>query len=269
MTKSEANLPIDWEKQMAAHAEAYKQQMATVGGGQFLSIRAGVLSFDGAAVKDSTVEMVPLEYVFENAYYVDDFDADNPHAPVCFAFSGSIDTLKPGEDATALEARMAPHADSAQPQHATCKGCPRNEFGTADKGKGKACKNGFRLALLHSDYLKKPDSIAAAPVAFLKVPPTSLGAWATFVKKVANVLEKPFYAVVARIKATPDAKTQVKVGFEPAGEVPRPSMGQVFRRHREAYSLLTVPYQAEDRTAKGPAKGKGAPKKAAGKQRKF
>lgn len=264
-------LPVDWEKQMALAAERYKQVEASTGGGQFLSIRAGVLSFDGAAVKDSTIEAVPLEAVLENAFYVDDFDADNPHPPVCFAFSASMDTLKPGEDASVLEARMAPHPDSAQPQNATCKGCPKNEFGSAERGKGKACKNGRRIALLHGDYLKKTGAIESAPMAFLKVPPTSLGAWATFVKKVANVLEKPFFAVVARVKAQPDPKTQVKVSFDVAAEVPKALMGSIFARHNEAYALLTVPYQAETgkvekKKAKGgKAAGKAAAGKAAGK----
>lgn len=247
------NLPVDWEKQMAAAAERSKAAVASVGGAQFISIRAGVMSFDGATIKDNSIESVPLDFIRENAFYTDDFDPDNPHPPVCFAFSQSM-----GEG----EAEMAPHPDSPEPQNKTCKGCPRNDFGTADKGRGKACKNLFKLALLHKDYLKKPEAIANAPLAFLKVPPTSLGAWAGYVKKVSNVLEKAFFATVAKISARPHPKKQVEVSFEVAGEIPKPILGPVFARHKESYALLAVPYQAEQRDER-PAPRKGKSEKAA------
>jgi hypothetical protein len=179
-----------------------------------------------------------------------------------------LDTLKPGEDASVLEARMKPHADSSDPQNADCRTCRHNQFGTAEKGRGKACKNGRRVAILHADYLKKADAVASAPMAFLKVPPTSLGNWASFVKKVANVLEKPFFAVVSKIEVRPHPKKQVEVSFGVAAEVPKAMMGPVFARHREAYAALTVPYQAEERSSKKPAKGGGPAKPAAGGKRK-
>ena len=238
------NLPVDWEKQMAAAAERAKASVATVGGAQFLSIRAGVLTFDGNAVKDNTIEAVPVEFIRENAFYEGDYDADNPSPPVCFAFSQTM-----GEG----EAEMAPHPDSPKPQSPDCKSCKWNQFGTADKGKGKACKNTFKLSLMHADYMKKPDAIANAPLVFLKVPPTSLGAYAGFVKKVANVLEKAFYQVVARIQVRPDPKKQVAVSFDVAAEVPKGMMPAIFARHRESYALLAVPYQASgDAVARKP-----------------
>lgn len=265
LAKSVKNLPVDWEAQMANLAGAYKSAEANTGGGAFLSIRAGVLSFDGAPVPGNNIDAVVLEAIHENAYYAEDFDADNLKPPVCFAYSDSRDTLKPGEDAALLETRMKPHPDSSEPQHETCKGCPQNEFWTADKGKGKACKNIRKLVLLHSDYLKKPDSIEAAPLIQLKVPVTSCGGWAGHVKKIANVLEKPPFAVVTNIAVFPDPKKQVVVKFDVKSEIPKAILGPVFLRHKEGYALLTVPYQADSGEKGGSGKRPASKKKAAGK----
>ena len=257
---------VDWESQMKAAAAMYKSAEANAGGGKFISVRAGIMSFDGAPIKDNAIEGVVLESMHENAYYVDAYDADNPHPPICFAFSDSMDSLKPGEEASVLEDRMAPHKDSAKPQHATCKGCPHNEFGTADVGRGKACRNLRRLAILHSDYLKKPATIPSAPIAFMKVPPTSTGGWAAYVKKLANVLEKPPFAVVTKVSCRPDVKKQVVVEFDVTGEVKDRNIGSaVFKRHQEAYGMMAVPYQPE---AEGAAKKKPA-KAAKKKARKY
>jgi hypothetical protein len=246
---------VSWEEQMKSAAAMYKSAEANAGGGKFISVRAGIMAFDGAPIKDNAIEAVVLESMHENAFYTEGFDADNPHSPVCFAFSDPMDSLKPGEEASVLEDRMVPHKDSTKPQHATCKGCPQNEFGTAETGRGKACKNIRRLALLHIDYLKKPATIPSAPIAFMKVPPTSTGGWAAYVKKLANVLEKPPFAVVTKVSCRPDVKKQVVVEFDVTGEVKDRNIGSaVLKRHKEAYSLMAIPYQPEAEGAKKPAK---------------
>jgi hypothetical protein len=266
--KQKGGAVVSWEDQLKASAALYKSAEANAGGGKFISVRAGLMAFDGAPIKDNAIEAVVLESMHENAYYVDPYDADNPHPPVCFAFSDPMASLKPGEEASELENRMAPHKDSAKPQHATCKGCPKNDFGTAETGRGKACRNIRRLAILHSDYLKKPATIPSAPIAFMKVPPTSTGGWAAYVKKLANVLEKPPFAVITKVSCRPDVKKQVVVEFDVTGEVKDRNIGSaVFKRHKEAYSLMAIPYQAEaEGAAKKPAKGA---KKAAKKTRKY
>lgn len=246
---------VDWEKQMKAAAQMYKSAEANTGGGKWISFKGGVMSFDSAAIKDNKIDVVVLESMHENALYEGAYDPNSPSAPICFAFSDSMDSLKPGEDASELELRMKPHKDSAKPQSPTCHGCKWNEFGTADTGRGKACKNLRRLALLHVDYLKKPEAIKSAPIAFAKIPPTSCGGWAGHVKKIANVLEKPPYAIITTMSCRPDTKTQVKVEFEVTGEIKDRAIGSaVFLRHKEAYGLLDQPYTADTGKAVKPAK---------------
>lgn len=233
------NLPTNWEQEMAEDASKAVQAEANTGGSAYLSIRAGVLSFQGNPLPDNSFDGAVLGAAFENAYYEGDWDPDSPSSPVCFAV---------GQE----EAALAPHPDSPKPQSAQCKGCPKNAFGTADKGKGKACKNSRRLALLHSDYLRSPAAVAESPVVMLKVPPTSLTAWAQFVKKCGNVLNKPPYAVVCRVKASPDPKVQVRVSFDFADAVKeKPLLAALFARHRDpavAEGLLR-PFQAREEQA--------------------
>jgi len=52
-----------------------------------------------------------------------------------------------------------------------CKGCPQNEFGSDDRGKGKACKNMKRLHLIMEDSLLPRR---------LTIPPTSIRAFDTY-----------------------------------------------------------------------------------------
>jgi hypothetical protein len=236
-----AQLPANWEKEMAAHAQQYAEAEAATGGGAWLSIRAGQLSFQGTPLPDSQLECVVLDYRFENTWYGGvPFDADNPRPPHCFAIAK-------------VEGDLAPHQDSHDPQHQQCKGCVQNEFGTSDRGKGKACKNIRRLALLHSDYLKSPQTIADAPVVFLKVPPTSLTGWANYVKKISNVLGKPPYAVVTRVTVSPDQKVQVRVDFDVASEIrDKKLLGAIFAKRGDAQGNLDLPYQWTDPEEKKP-----------------
>lgn len=78
-----------------------------------------------------------------------------------------------------------------QPVHPTCRGCPKNAFGTATQGKGKACKDSKRL------WVVEPDSIDGTVFA-LGVPVTSLKEMAAYGAMLkANGI--PVSAVVTKI----------------------------------------------------------------------
>lgn len=257
VTAQKVNLPANWEDEMKRAAQRYAGSEAATGGAQYLSIKGGVLKFDGQPIKNNEFECIVLEAAFENALYLGKFNPDSPQPPVCFAFGQAT------EDGS--EPDMTPHKDSHEKQADACSGCPMNEYGTADEGKGKACKNGRRLALLHADHAKRGEALKA-PMVFMKVPPTSLRNWASYVKQVANVLGRPPFAVVTRIKVAPHDKFQVEVKFEPVAEVKdREVMAELFARHQGAYKELAVPYQwTEQEAARKPAKK--AAKKAGGRK---
>jgi DNA-directed RNA polymerase alpha subunit len=88
-------------------------------------------------------------------------------------------------------------------------------MGSADTGKGKACKNVRRLALVAEDALESAEDLAIAEVRTLKVPVMSGKGWANYVRNtLGEDLQRPYWGVVTTISLMPDPKSQFKVVFE-------------------------------------------------------
>src|SRR6187549_435135 len=131
----------DWERQMEEQAElAAGAVRSTGGGGKFFSFKAGQLTFDGNTFPGNQMPVIVLGWIHENSWYEGAYDPDVRASPKCFAF---------GQHEKAME----PHSkvdedDYFERQHDTCEGCPCNEWGSAETGRGKACKNVARLAVI-------------------------------------------------------------------------------------------------------------------------
>lgn len=242
-------LPADWEARMRADAEKYEEAEKNVGVGQFMSIRGGVLQFQQTPVPGNKMRAVILHSILANAFYVGEYDPNNPQAPVCYAFAET-------------EEEMAPHADAPDKQHEDCASCPNNKFGSAEKGRGKACKNGRRLAVIHADALADPAGIKDTTVAILGLPPTSLPSWASYVKSLKGVTGRPIYGVVTEIAVVPDPKNQFKVTFTLVDKITdKKVLGAVYAKHVEQLESLAFPFPANDDSPKrGGAKKKAPPK---------
>jgi len=72
-----------------------------------------------------------------------------------------------------------------------CAKCPYNQYGSAAKGRGKACKNMRRVYLLPEGEM--------FPL-LLTLPPTSLGAFNEYVLRLTSKQRKPIYGVVSSAK---------------------------------------------------------------------
>jgi hypothetical protein len=205
---------VKWEEELARQADIAAAVTGTASG-TFISFRGGIITVDKNPVPGNKLESVVLAHCFENAFYTGKYDPESPTPPVCFAYG----VAKPGmsvEQLENIEASMAPHEKSTQPQHKTCSGCPQNEWGSADQGRGKACGNKRRLAIIPGDdeALKDATSIAAQKVYFAKTPVTSGKNWDGYVKTIAKTLRRPPLGVVTVITAAPDAKKQFVVNFD-------------------------------------------------------
>lgn len=253
-SKAPGTAVVNYEERLAAMAAESAQNEADVGGGNFISVKSGQLSYQGNTIKGNELDVVVLASVHENCYYPGRFDPDNPQPPVCFAFG-----TDPKE--------MAPQPDSAEPQHDQCDGCPMNEFETADSGKGKACKNIRRLSIIPGDPLNE-ETVEAADVAYLKVPVTSVKGWASFVKTVATLDKRPPLGVVCRIGVIPDPKSQFKVTFQKVELVPRELLGALMGRADVEKEAIKFPYAKPSEEAPAP-KGRAGAKKAPAKRAKF
>ena len=243
-TKAVAN----YDDRLAQLAKKATMQEAAVSGGAFISTKGGQFSFNGNVVPDGKLRCVVLDSVNENAYYGPyDYDPNNPASPVCFSLGRG-------------EPEDGPHEKSEEPQNATCLGCPMNQFNTAAKGRGKACKNIRRLALLTEEGL---EDIESATPAFLKVPVTSLKAWASYVNNVNTAYHKPPLAVVTEITILPDPDTQFKLSFrmvEPIED--QDVLAALLDKMDSVQKDLTQPYQPNSERGAAPpvqnARGRAA-----------
>lgn len=272
---------VDWEAQMAAEAElAAGAQRAASGGGKFFSMKAGVLSFDGNPMPGNQMAVIILADILENSWYEGAYDPSTPASPKCFAFAHHEEALEPHS--------AVDNEDYFERQHDVCSGCPRNEWGSAQTGKGKDCKNVQRLSVIPAGQYKAKGSgrnqtfelemyddethFAKAEEAFLKLPVMSVKHYAAYVKQLAADVRRPPYAVVTNVFLEPDPKSQFKVSFELIDVVDKDLLSVVNSRHKKAKAAIDFPYspprEEEDGNAgRGAAatnnklRGKAAPKK--------
>lgn len=245
----------NFDEELARLAEEAATQEANTGGGQFFSIRGGTLSLGGAPIPNNEMIVVIADAVLVNALYDSDYDPDAPRSPVCYAF---------GRD----EKAIAPHADSEERKAEGCADCPLNQFGSAEKGRGKACKNGRRLALISAGELSAKtgeftpstaEELAKAPIAYLNVPPTSINSYGTYVKTLLGATKRPPQVVFTKVSLVPDPKTQVKVCFELFDQATADLVPTLLERAKEARAAIEFPFpKSEQREAPAPrAQGKG------------
>lgn len=248
-TKAVAN----YNDRLAALASKAVEQEAHVGGGSFISTKGGHFGFNGGIVPGDKMNVIVLDHVSENCFYDGArYDADNPSSPVCFSFFRSDD-------------EAVPHEKSETPQCDDCKSCPQNVFGSADTGKGKACKNIRRLALITEDGM---EDIANATITFLKVPVTSVANWAGYVNSLNTSMKLPPVGVITEMSIVPDPKTQFKLKFRCVEKIEDEEvLGALLDRIEAVEKDLTHPYtpngEREAQAAATPSKaartGRGAP----------
>lgn len=119
-----------------------------------ISTKAKMFTLPDGTSSRGPLEAVILDYRTVHNYYKGTYNASSPEAPSCFAISKQVEGMKPSSNA-------------AEPAHETCEGCVYNEWGSAPTGKGKACKNIRRLALVpaNADKDTRPMIIDVSPTA--------------------------------------------------------------------------------------------------------
>lgn len=178
MTKRKALMSMaDIEKRMQVRADGDRSRLIQTGGNQ-ISTRNERFAFKGTMI-GKTMKCTVVGFIHQNAYYDGPFDADNISIPACFALS--------------LDGKsMAPPDNAPDAQFAQCDGCPQNVFGSADVGRGKKCKNQYRLAILAEDVKDARE----AELVYLTLPPTSIKPWNQFVNEVSALHHRPPWGVM-------------------------------------------------------------------------
>lgn len=81
------------------------------------------------------IEVVVLDFINNNQFYKKSYDAGDDDPPDCWAQAWNLEDMAPDPKLV------------KEPVHPQCEGCPMNEYGSAEKGTGKACKNRRKVAL--------------------------------------------------------------------------------------------------------------------------
>jgi len=264
-TKAVAN----WDEDLAKFARD-ERAIEPTKGGAFISTKGGKFTVDGVEVPGTTLDLVILDWIFENHLYTDAFDPDTPATPTCYALGR-------------VEKDMAPHDGAETPQCGQCGTpgqpgcCPANEWNSG-LGKGKACKNYRRLATIAmSDFLLGPEGIAKAEVRILKISPSGIKAWSGYIGSLSDELKRPSWTVGTQVSLEPipqrSGHTTKFAVLEDTLEKFTPAVLQALKDKRaKVGELLMTPYaKAADLPQKAvPVKGaKFQPKGVAAKPGKF
>jgi hypothetical protein len=248
------NYDAAWAEQAQKYAD---QEQLT--GGTFLSTRGGTLSFGEETMPGNQACVIVLDVVKENTYYPAKFDPDSAAAPICYAFGREADEMAPHPS-------MQIDPNYFQPQAPECQGCKWNEWGSADQGRGKACQNRRRLALIPAGYYQgrrgsrdfdlelftDPKHFQTADMAFIKLPVTSTGNWAKYVNQLSASVHRPPHGVISRLYLEPHTKFQYTVNWEMVDTIPDSLFQTIMARHEEAIKGVIQGYKVPEERAPAP-----------------
>ena len=262
----------NYDEELAALAGKSAALKNSSSGGRFFSTRAGVLAFDDTPMPGNQMCAIILGFALENLYYDSSFDPDNRTPPKCFAFCKDADE----KDEMGPPDEVDKHEEFER-QSDKCADCWANEYGSAEKGRGKACSNRRRLALIPGGQYKDlgkgkgydlemfddVDHFKGADEAFLKVPVMSGKGFDNYNSSIAEQMRKPLFAVFTRIWLEPDPKSQFRVNFELLEECPPELIRVLLDRHRKVMKDIDFPYipQTEEEKAENGGRQQAASKK--------
>ena len=237
VAKKAGTAVTNWEEKLAAEAkEVAKQERPS---SSYISLRSGVLSYQGQPVPNNKLRVILLDFAFERNYYTGRFDPNNVRSPVCFA-------IRP------MDGDDVPHEDSVERQNDDCSTCQWNKWGTAmrdgQKTKGKACQERRRFILIpaHSEESLAAENILGAEVATLKTPVTSVRLWGQYVNTVASLFQRPPYGVITELGTVPNTKSQFNLTFKVVDKLENDILGAIMQKRELSQSILYKPYDHND-----------------------
>lgn len=238
----------DLDKQMLADASSASARTASVGGNT-IGIRNSKFSYKNEPI-GKLFECVVVDYVHANAWYDVAFDKENPAPPACVAISVDGD-------------EMAPVPSSPKPQNSTCDGCEKNAWGSADVGRGKACGEQYKLAVL---AVGPGEDYSTCDMAVLTLPPTSRKNWTKYVKDISEKLNRPPYGVLTEFSFDGVDDWPVLVPEFSKKVASAKDLNDIIERVSEAREMLTTPPDFSGFVKKKAPPKKKAKKKAASKK---
>lgn len=222
--KKKAGTAMTNLKEQIAQQAAQMTQTVGSSAGKRIKVTQGkkFVSPDGEE-SSGPIYVVILDHNSQNHYFPNPFDRDNPEPPTCFALSepasvgGRIDSMKPS-------------SNSPERQAEDCNSCPMNQFGTDQRGRGKACKNMRVLAVMAAEE-EDPEE---AEISLLNVSPSALKRYDNYVKTLASKGAIPI-TVITELSFDPNEDYPTL--YFKASE-PNPHLETHWARLSEAQTLL-------------------------------
>ena len=137
---------------------ALQRKTVSQPGGNNISTKGKVFTLPDGKSSNGPLQAVILDHRNVNTHYSGAYNPQQITPPDCYAIGSIIE-------------EMAPSADVDKPYCDNCEACPKNDWGSGNGGRGKACQNTVRLALV------PPDATADTEPMTLKVSPTGLNSW--------------------------------------------------------------------------------------------
>ncbi len=236
VTVAKSTAVTGWAERVKALAEKQVKAIAALGSqSNWISLKGGVVTVDGKSSPNGTLTGVVLGFMHERAWYEAEYDGNNPQSPDCYAY-GEVNGAK----------ASAPHEKAKNQQADACALCEFSKFGSAERGKGQACREGIRLALLLVKNGELQDQIY-----FLRVPPTSMKNFSGW----ADSVDGPTFVETVEITVTPNAKTMFDVHFESVSPLTPTGQAAVLAKLDESERVLAEPYpDLEEQAPAKPAK---------------
>lgn len=232
------NALVRWDEELAKHAKA--EAAAETVQAASISLKAGVMTYREQPIAGNKLDCIIIGAMRENQYFPERYDPNNIQPPLCWALSVEPEGMGPDPDLV------------TEAQATSCNDCPKFEWGTdPNGGRGKACKEKRRLALLPVSALK--DGVLQAEMALLTVPVMSVANWSAYVNKLKAAVDRPAWAVITTVAVVPDPRSQFRITFNMAGMVEESMLGDLLRKKSEAEAMLRAPYPKRSTQEPAPA----------------
>lgn len=166
---------------------------------KYISTKGKMFTLPSGTSDKGPLRVVVLGFTNVNTFFEGDYDPSKHQSPACFAINRFPEELKPDTDAP-------------KPQNEDCATCPQNKFGS--KGKGKACRNKVRLALVQPEDVSEDSTIF-----LLDTSPTAVKTWGSYVDTLREAHSAIVQQKITDIKFHPDHAYGTLI-FEPAGDNP-------------------------------------------------
>lgn len=224
---------MSWQEDLKAHAKNIAHNEGN--DSSAITISHGTMMYHDQPIPNNELDVIILASATEHCYYGSAYDPDKISSPDCFS---------QGLEPTGL----VPHANVPEPIAATCDTCPYNEFGSADVGKGKKCKEYRKLIMIPANTA--PEDVGRAEMAYMKVSPTSIKNWKKYVQQLVGSAGIPPWASVTKVKVVPDKKTIHQINFTGVQPLEDESLlAAIHARIGEAEQKLLTPYTYEEEEA--------------------